>query len=158
VSEHNEQAALITWANYSLGLYPELKWLFAIPNGGQRGKAQAGKLKAEGVKPGVFDLCLPVRRGIYSSLWIEMKYGKNRLTTEQSDFQEFIEGQGGYCVACWSWLEAQSYIIEYLGYHNTDVPLSILAKQRISTMAKSCSAIFNKPGLTMTLPKRPYTS
>jgi hypothetical protein len=112
--EHHEQCALITWANLSIGRYPELKWLFSIPNGGARSKAQAGKLKAEGVKKGVFDLCLPVRRGIYTSLWIEMKYGTNRPTKEQLEFKEFVEGQGGFCVVCWSLDEAKRVIEDYL--------------------------------------------
>jgi hypothetical protein len=115
MSEHNHQAALIEWSEFNLGRFPDLKWLFAIPNGGQRGKAQAGKLKAEGVKKGVFDLCLPVRRGIYSSLWIEMKYGKNVLTDDQRYFKAFIEGQGGKCVVCWNWEDAALAIEEYLG-------------------------------------------
>lgn len=39
---------------------PELRWLHAIPNGGQRDKITAGKLKAEGVKKGVLDVFLPL--------------------------------------------------------------------------------------------------
>lgn len=112
--EHLEQCALIDWANLSLGKYPELKWLFAIPNGGHRTKAVAGKLKASGVKAGVFDLCLPVPRGCYTSLWIEMKYGKNKATPEQLEFKAFIEGQGGFCVICWDWMEAKRIIEDYL--------------------------------------------
>lgn len=115
MSEHDHQAALIAWANAQECRYPELKWLFAIPNGGHRSKAVAGKLKAEGVRRGVFDLCLPVKRGIYSSLWIEMKYGKNKPTSEQLEFKAFIEGQGGFCVVCWDWEEAKRCIVDYLG-------------------------------------------
>ena len=71
--EHQEQCALMDWARLSEKRYPELKWLFAVPNGGKRSKAVAGKLKASGVKPGVLDLNLPVRRGLFTSLWIEKK-------------------------------------------------------------------------------------
>jgi len=112
--EHLEQCALIEWANLVTGKYPELEWLFAIPNGGHRSKAAAGKMKAEGVKKGVFDLCLPVRRGFYSSLWIEMKWGKNKPSAEQLAFKAFIEGQGGFCVVCWDWEEAKRIIEDYL--------------------------------------------
>ena len=72
-SEHEHQKAVIEWAEVKSGQYPELRLLYAIPNGGHRHKAVAAKLKAEGVKPGVPDLCLPVRRGEYSGLYIEMK-------------------------------------------------------------------------------------
>lgn len=112
--EQIEQCALISWANMSIGRHPELKWLFAIPNGGQRSKAVAGKLKASGVKKGIFDLCLPVRRGIYNSLWIEMKHGRNKPTAEQLEFKAFVEGQGGFCVVCWEWTEAKRMIEDYL--------------------------------------------
>lgn len=115
--EFHSQAALITWAGMSLGIYPELKWLFAIPNGGHRSKAAAGKAKAEGVKKGVLDLCLPVRRGRYTCLYIEMKFGKNKPTQEQLDFIAFVEGQGAKCVVCHSWEEAKTVIENYLKGH-----------------------------------------
>jgi hypothetical protein len=38
--------------------HPALKNAFAIPNGGQRHKAVAAKLKAEGVSPGYPDIAL----------------------------------------------------------------------------------------------------
>lgn len=39
--EHNEQAALFHWSVYVENQIPELKLLFAIPNGGHRYKAVA---------------------------------------------------------------------------------------------------------------------
>lgn len=57
-------------------LIPELARLFAIPNGGQRDKITAGKLKAEGVKPGVPDIFLPVPRHVWAGLFVEMKRPK----------------------------------------------------------------------------------
>ena len=49
-----EQQALFDWAKIS-GI-PDLDLLHAIPNGGHRNKATAGRLKAEGVKRGVPDI------------------------------------------------------------------------------------------------------
>jgi len=43
--------------------------IFAIPNGGARSSSVAAGLKAEGVTPGVPDLCIPA----WGPLWIEMK-------------------------------------------------------------------------------------
>ena len=60
MSEHLHQKALFEWADRMEGAWPELRLMYAIPNGGLRTKAQAGKLKAEGVKPGVPDIHLPV--------------------------------------------------------------------------------------------------
>ncbi|MBF0384149.1 MAG: hypothetical protein HQL69_24315, partial [Magnetococcales bacterium] len=62
-SEHNEQAALFEWASISSKAIPELNLLAAIPNGGHRLKATAGKMKAEGVKAGFPDIIFPVARG-----------------------------------------------------------------------------------------------
>ena len=56
MSEHAHQVALFDWANLHLGRMPELAAMYAIPNGGARSKATAGKLKAEGVKAGVPDI------------------------------------------------------------------------------------------------------
>jgi hypothetical protein len=75
-SEHNEQAALFEWASISSKVIPELGLLAAIPNGGHRLKATAGKMKAEGVKAGFPDIIFPVARGGFHGLFIEMKAPK----------------------------------------------------------------------------------
>ena len=56
--EHQEQKTLIKWCEYKGHPY---NLIFAIPNGGQRHKAVAAKLKAEGVKSGVPDLFCRLR-------------------------------------------------------------------------------------------------
>src|SRR5699024_10256580 len=73
MTEHDEQVQLIRWAGLARGAYPALRWLHAVPNGGARNIVVARKLKAEGVQRGVPDLCLPVPRGPYHGLYIELK-------------------------------------------------------------------------------------
>lgn len=119
-SESGQQKALFCWCNQNLDKYPELKWLFAIPNGGLRDSRTAGKLKAEGVKAGVWDIFLPVRKieaGIivWSGLWIEMKIRPNKLTLDQGRFGEYVMSQGYKTAVCYSWQEARDHILEYLG-------------------------------------------
>lgn len=46
---------------------------YAIPNGGGRSKSQAGRLKAEGVRPGVSDIFVSYPSGVFHGLYIEMK-------------------------------------------------------------------------------------
>ena len=58
-SEDTEQINVVSWANWNMNRYPELKWLHHVPNGGSRNKQEAVKLKQMGVKAGVSDLCLP---------------------------------------------------------------------------------------------------
>lgn len=92
MSEHDEQTALFQ----ALAYLPAAKWVFAIPNGGLRNMQVAIKLKAEGAKRGVWDIFVPVARGGHHGLFIEMKFGKNKLTAEQTEFRQFVEEQG-YC-------------------------------------------------------------
>jgi hypothetical protein len=115
--EEREQAALFQWAAMNGGQYPELRWLFHVPNGGLRHKAVAMKLKALGVKPGVSDVLLLVPRGGFHGLVIEMKAGKNKETPYQTEFIGFCEEQG-YCVGTfWDWLAASKFIASYLDGH-----------------------------------------
>lgn len=120
--ESEEQQALVTWASYErMPSAPDVEpnskiadYLYAIPNGGARSKVTAAILKAEGVKPGVLDLHLPVARGRYIGLWVEMKWGKNGLTEDQVRWKERMERAGHKVVTCWSWPEAQAEIQAYL--------------------------------------------
>ena len=51
-TEHEEQRELVRWFRQT---WPGVR-IFAIPNGGARSPATAGRLKAEGVSSGVPDL------------------------------------------------------------------------------------------------------
>lgn len=113
--EENMQIALFQWAALEQGRYPELRLLFHVPNGGKRGKVEAARLKAAGVKAGVPDVCLPVPRGGYHGLYIELKAGKNRPTADQTAWLTGL-GQNGYRAAvCCSLDEATREIEAYLG-------------------------------------------
>jgi len=115
MSEHTEQVRLITCARQWEAKYPELALLHAIPNGGKRHRGTAAKLKAEGVKAGVPDLCLPVARGGYHGMYLEMKYGKNKPTPSQAEWLEALRGQEGYhAVVCHGFFLAKAAILEYL--------------------------------------------
>lgn len=85
-TEASEQEAVITICKFMENRYPELKLLHHCPNGGKRDRVSAAVLKRQGVKAGVPDLHLPVPKGQYASLYIEMKYGDGRLQKEQKDF------------------------------------------------------------------------
>lgn len=101
---------------------PELKWLHAIPNGGSRGDTaesraiRGGQMKAEGVKEGVSDIFLPVRRGQFAGLYIEMKKPGNIRGTskEQKEFGEFVKSQGFGFIVCDSWQMAVNNIRDYM--------------------------------------------
>ena len=71
--ESGHQEALFSWAAYQTQRMPELEYLHHVPNGGKRDKATAIALKRQGVKAGVPDIHLPVAKGSYHGLYIELK-------------------------------------------------------------------------------------
>lgn len=114
MNESDHQKALITWARLSVGKYPELRFLYAIPNGGVRTLRTAARLKAEGVLAGVSDLHLPVARGKFHGLWIEMKSESGRLSDAQKSWLNAMTTLGHAVAVCRGWDSARSMIIGYL--------------------------------------------
>lgn len=113
-SEHQAQSALFDTIKMHEATRPELALLFAIPNGGLRNKVTAARLKREGVKAGVPDLMLPVARGGYHGLFLEMKIGSNKPTQQQRAWLENLRGQGYFTHVCWDWSLALQYLLDYL--------------------------------------------
>jgi len=113
-SEDTEQINVVSWANWNANHYPELRWLFHVPNGGSRNKQEAVKFKQMGVKAGVSDLCLPYPKGIYCGLLIEMKYGNNRQQDTQKEFLADMAAAGHFVATCYSAEEAIKVLEEYL--------------------------------------------
>jgi len=114
MTEHDEQATLFAIASYR----PELRWMFAIPNGGYRTKATAGKMRAEGLRAGISDIFLPLPTDKYHGLFLEMKVGHNKLTDLQKEFQNYATQQGYCCKVAYSADEAIKIIDEYLELNN----------------------------------------
>ena len=113
-SEATEQVRVINWSRaYATG-FPELKLLYHIPNGGSRNQLEAQNLKAQGVKAGVPDLCLPVPHGGFHGLYIEMKYGKNKTTEKQDWWLGQLKAQRYDTAVCYGADEAMDKIAGYL--------------------------------------------
>lgn len=117
--EHEQQAELFAWARENESQFPELAWLFAVPNfAGRIGNLtarHAARLNREGRKQGVPDCMLLVRRSPQSGLIIEMKAGKNRPTPQQSAWLAHLDQQGFRTRIAYSFAEARDAIIDYLG-------------------------------------------
>jgi hypothetical protein len=127
-SEHAHQCAVMQWvALVGMKAFPELLWmLHAIPNGGDRSKSVGASMKAEGVKKGVPDLCLPVPQkivrheapdigilsGWFHGLYIEMKtpeaFAKkdNGCSPEQIEWHRRLLAQGHAVAVCAGWQSA----------------------------------------------------
>lgn len=104
-SEHFEQRELVKWFKQT---YPVR--IFAVPNGGKRGAAEALRLKVEGVSAGVPDLYVPAW-----SLWIEMKRVRGgRLSPEQNDWIEYLEGIGHSVIVGYGTEDAMRKVKDFL--------------------------------------------
>lgn len=123
-TESGHQRAVMAMAALHVGKYPCLRWLHHIPNGGSRGDTaqsraiQGGKLKADGVKKGVFDLMLPWANGGYHGLYIEMKKpGEIKNTTpEQKEFAQYLTDAGYAWRVCDNWEMAWDTIMQYVSW------------------------------------------
>jgi hypothetical protein len=105
-TEHEEQRELVRWFRQG---YKGVR-IFAIPNGGQRSAATAGRLKVEGVSPGVPDLFIPEWR-----LWIEMKRIKGgSLSAEQKDWIAYLEGCGYTCFVAKGAAQAKEMVLGFV--------------------------------------------
>jgi hypothetical protein len=114
-TESQEQQALFEWADRLCFKYPELALLHHIPNEGKRSKTTGRKLKREGMKSGVPDIHLPVARGKFHSLYIELKRRKGSSTSkEQEMWLQLLGKYGNKAIRCYGWEEAAKVIVEYL--------------------------------------------
>lgn|SRR5215469_2592882 len=127
VSEHSIQAALLSAVaqllvnsvNSQDSNVLALHWLHAIPNGGDRNRVVAANMKAEGVKPGVADLFLPVARHGYHGFYIEMKNKKGQQSVPQMEFADFVRTQGFLYALFRDWREAFHALCWYLSIEQT---------------------------------------
>ena len=118
--EEIEQEHVFLWASMEERAYPELAMLYAIPNGGKRAIKTAVALKKQGVKRGVPDMCLPVSRGGYHGLYIELKRQKGgRVSDEQREWIAALNTQGYKAIICHGAEEAIEQIRGYLCHTST---------------------------------------
>lgn len=156
-SEHSHQRALFCWANcaavYGFAIansaegytknmrelllstgpdiapVPALLRLFAVHNQGHGDAIRGARAKAEGVKVGVPDLCLPVvrekpdslNRGFKDMFWhglfIELKlpgYTPSAVKPEQREWQGYLRQQGYRAEICGGWGAAAKVIQDYM--------------------------------------------
>ena len=113
-SEASEQEKVISWCFHHERLYPDLKWMHHCPNGGSRQRLEAIRLKAQGVKAGVPDLHLPIPKGRYVGLYIEMKYDKGTIQKSQKEWIVGMAAAGHYACVCYGYDIAVEVIESYL--------------------------------------------
>lgn len=113
--ESAEQRALFVWARLQAAAYPELDLMYHIPNEGKRSRVTGQRMRAEGLKTGVPDICLPCARGAYHGLYIELKRRKGgTVSANQKEWLEALNRAGYSAVVCKGFDEAVNAIMEYL--------------------------------------------
>jgi len=89
VSEHAMQVSVVEYARrFNRGG----AMVVAIPNAGKRSPAVARAMQAEGLTPGVADLCFIMGNGITG--WLELKTQRGRLSPTQLEFQAACQHLG----------------------------------------------------------------
>ena len=132
MSEHDEQADLISWLMDQLPDFPEIHPLFfANPNGAwlaggpaQRAR-QMNKLKAEGFTPGVADLSFLCGRGGYLGMVLEAKTAERRrdvnggLSDSQVEFLHAARQQGYHAAVGYGRVDLRHIAENYLAMPRT---------------------------------------
>jgi hypothetical protein len=114
-TEFEEQCIIFNWAALNTSSYPCLKFLFSTLNGLRLPIGLAMKAKRSGLKSGVPDLCLPMPKGGFCGLYIELKRSKGgTLSPEQKDFGNYLNGAGYKWIVAHGAREAVQIIKDYL--------------------------------------------
>jgi len=97
--------------------HPDALMAYAIPNAAKRGPALAAIMKAEGMKAGVPDVCIPVPRNGHHGLYIEMKRsdGGAGPTEEQACWIRGLSAHGYRAEVCKGFESARRVVVDYLG-------------------------------------------
>jgi len=88
LSEDEIQIQYFNWVYAQERVYPALRWVHHIANGGSRHMLEAVKLKRMGVRPGVADVFIPNAHPFYDrkGLWIEFKSSVGKQSPQQKEF------------------------------------------------------------------------
>lgn len=105
--EDTEGKLLIRWVRFQEIKYPELRTFYRIPN-------EAFKRRV-GVKKGMPDYCLPVARGRYNNLFIELKrLDGGIVSADQKETHGILRHYNGCVMIANGWESARDLILQYL--------------------------------------------
>jgi len=112
--EELEMIAFFDYCRAMAHLAPEFALAFHVPNESKSSIPRRKTLKRAGLKKGVPDICVPVPRGKYAALYIEMKVKPNKPSPEQIQLIAELNAVGNYAVVCWSADEAIQTLLNYM--------------------------------------------
>ena len=94
-----------------------------VPNEGKRSPQQGARLKRMGMSKGFPDLVIPIPRGDYHGLYLELKVGEGKTSAEQKRWLNILSANGYASTACWGVDEAINTISRYL--KGESIPLKL---------------------------------
>lgn len=114
--EYQHQQLVIKWTQQPQirKKYPDLKLLYHVANERKCTPKQGAFLKRMGLRKGVPDLHLPVAKGEYHSLYIEMKDETGATSPDQEWWIREMMQKGNFCEVCHGWESAVRVLEWYL--------------------------------------------
>ena len=119
-TEHQEQVIVTRYCD--INMIP----MFAIPNGTNKSLTARSMFKAEGLRAGVPDICIPIPNKYYHHLYIELKRARKQLkngktsvshtkvSPEQKKWIEKLREEGSCAVVAYGAKEAIEIIEDYM--------------------------------------------
>jgi len=116
LTEYEHQCKIFAWADIKSVEIPELKLINASLSGVRLSIGQAKKAKRAGMVKGFPDIFLPVPRGKFHGLFIELKRLKPRgyPSQDQDKWLKALAAQGYACSCCRGHDAAISVVVDYL--------------------------------------------
>lgn len=114
-SEDESQKCIIDWCQLQRWKNGRLSdYIHHSPNGGLRVGGEGQKFKEMGTKKGFPDLFLPIAKGPFHGLFIEMKIATGRISPEQDDYRRLLIEEGYRYEFCYTAEGAINLIKNYL--------------------------------------------
>lgn len=88
--------------------------VYHIPNEGKRDVVSGARLKRIGLRKGVPDLCIPLPKGRYHGLYIELKTAKGKVTPDQIEWLKLLKSNGYATAITYGVDEAITVIKQYI--------------------------------------------
>lgn len=94
-----------------------------VPNEGKRSLQYGARLKKMGMQKGFPDLIIPLPKGKYHGLYIEVKVNNNTTTVDQKNWLTILHGNGYAATACWGIDDSLAVVNRYL--RGDEIPLRL---------------------------------
>ena len=92
--------------------------VYAVPNEGRRTPRTGKRMKDQGLRAGVPDLCVPLARGGFHGLYIEVKTDSGRVAPAQRVWLDWLTDHGYLATVCRSVEDIVGCVVEYLELSN----------------------------------------